>query len=290
MFKRALICTDFSDSLQRLANFVPDLAKGGLTHLVFFHNVPLMTSREIPCVDEDRVSAAREALSVAEANTPEGTTVEIEIASGRASENIVRAAKKHQPDIIFSGMPTRSALNEKLLGSTTKTLAEKVDVPILVLRPQLVSTFRENELSQRCQNLFKYVLIPYDGSPSAKKLIGEVKGYLQSDPGGALETCLLTSVVDDGGRIASNNPEEDAQTKLDAAKAELDGLGSEILTEVRVGNPVEEILKSGEVHDISAIAVCSGKSKGILKLTVPSFTSAILRESWHPIVHFPRMQ
>ena len=290
MFKRALICTDFSDSLQRLANFVPDLAKGGLTHLVFFHNVPLMTSREIPCVDEDRVSAAREALAVAEANTPEGTTVEIEIASGRASENIVRAAKKHQPDIIFSGMPTRSALNEKLLGSTTKTLAEKVDVPILVLRPQLVSTFRENELSQRCQNLFKYVLIPYDGSPSAKKLIGEVKGYLQSDPGGALETCLLTSVVDDGGRIASNNPEEDAQTKLDAAKAELDGLGSEILTEVRVGNPVEEILKSGEVHDISAIAVCSGKSKGILKLTVPSFTSAILRESWHPIVHFPRMQ
>ena len=126
------------------------------------------------------------------------------------------------------------------------------------------------------------MLVTYDGSPSAKKLIGEVKGYLQSDPGGALETCLLTSVVDDGGRIASNNPEEDAQTKLDAAKAELDGLGSEILTEVRV--------KSGEVHDISAIAVCSCKSKGILKLTVPSFTSAILRESWHPIVHFPRMQ
>jgi len=290
MFKRALICTDLSDSLQRLANFVPELAKGGLTHLVFFHNVPLMTSREIPCVDEDKVSAAREVLSAAEANAPEGTTVEIEIASGRASENIVRAVKKQQPDIIFSGMPTRSALNEQLFGSTTKTLAEMVDIPILILRPQLVSTFRENELAQRCQNLFKYVLIPYDGSASAKNLLGKVKGYLESDPGGALETCLLSAVVDDGGRLASNNPEEDAQTKLDEAKAELDGLGSEILTEVRVGNPVEEVLKSGEVHDISAIAVCSGKSKGILNFTVPSFTSAILRESWHPIVHFPRLK
>jgi len=273
-----------------LANFVPELAKGGLTHLVFFHNVPLMTSREIPCVDEDKVSAAREVLSAAEANAPEGTTVEIEIASGRASENIVRAVKKQQPDIIFSGMPTRSALNEQLFGSTTKTLAEMVDIPILILRPQLVSTFRENELAQRCQNLFKYVLIPYDGSASAKNLLGKVKGYLESDPGGALETCLLSAVVDDGGRLASNNPEEDAQTKLDEAKAELDGLGSEILTEVRVGNPVEEVLKSGEVHDISAIAVCSGKSKGILNFTVPSFTSAILRESWHPIVHFPRLK
>jgi len=288
MFKRALICTDFSDSLQRLANFVPDLAAGGLTHLVFFHNVPLMTSREIPCVDEDRVAEAREVLSAAEANVPDGTTVEIDIASGRASENIIRAVKKHQPDIIFSGMPTRSALNEQLFGSTTKTMTEKVDRPVFILRPQLVSTFRENELAQRCRNLFKYLLVPYDGSSTSQKLIADVKSHLGSDPEGALETCLLSSVVDDGGRIASNDPEADAQKKLDAAKAELDGLGAEILTEVRVGNPVEEILKSGEVHDISAIAVCTGKSKGLLTLTVPSFTSAILRESWHPIIHFPR--
>ena len=289
MFKRALICTDFSDSLQRLANFVPDLAKGGLTHLVFFHNVPLMTSREIPCVDEDKVSEARERLSKAEQSVPNGTTVEIEIASGRASENIVRAVEKHTPDIIFSGMPTRSALNEKLFGSTTKTLTEKVDIPILIFRPQLVSTFRESELAQRCHNLFKYVLVPYDGSDSAKKLVGTVQTQLQSDPAGALETSLLVSVVDDGGRLASNNPEAEAQEKLDAAKAELSNLGSEILTEVRIGNPVEEVLKSGETHDISAIAVCSGKSKGLLNFTVPSFTSAILRESWHPIVHFPRL-
>ncbi|MEL7331202.1 MAG: universal stress protein [Cyanobacteria bacterium J06560_2] len=288
MFKRALICTDFSDSLQRLANFVPDLAKGGMTHIVFFHNVPLMTSREIPCVDEDQVSAAREALAVAESSVPEGVTVEIDVVSGRAGENIVRAAKHHNPDIIFSGMPTRSTLNERLFGSTTMTLAEKVDVPILILRPQLVSTYRESELSQRCQNLFDYLLVPYDGSPSAQKLIGDIKSVIKSDPKGALQTCLLTWVVDDGGRVASNDPAKEAQAKLDAVKAELEGLGTEIETEVRQGNPLEEVLKSGEVHDISAIAVCTGKSKGILKLTVPSFTSAVLRASWHPIIHFPR--
>ncbi|MEL7224387.1 MAG: universal stress protein [Cyanobacteria bacterium J06576_12] len=194
----------------------------------------------------------------------------------------------HRSNNIFR-RPSRSALNEKLFGSTTKTLTEKVDIPILIFRPQLVSTFRESELAQRCQNLFKYVLVPYDGSDSAKKLVGTVQTQLQSDPAGALETCLLVSVVDDGGRLASNNPEAEAQEKLDAAKAELSNLGSEILTEVRIGNPVEEVLKSGETHDISAIAVCSGKSKGLLNFTVPSFTSAILRESWHPIVHFPRL-
>ena len=288
MFKRVLICTDFTDSLQRLANFVPDLAKGGMEHIVFFHNVPLMTSREIPCVDEEKVSAARKVLASAKANVPEGTTVEIEIASGRAPENIIRATKKYKPDIIFSGMPTRSALNEKLFGSTTLGIADKVKVPILIMRPQLVSTYREAELSQRCQHLFEYLLLPYDDSDSSKKLITKLKEKMEANPGGALETCLLCWVVDAGGRISSSNPEKAAQAKLDKVKAELAGMGTEIKTEVRTGSPLEEILKSGEVHDISAIAVCSGKSSGLLKLTVPSFTTAVLRASWHPIIHFPR--
>ncbi|MEL7071388.1 MAG: universal stress protein [Cyanobacteria bacterium J06581_3] len=288
MFKRALICTDFSDSLQRLANFVPDLAKGGMTHLVFFHNVPLMTSREIPCVDEEQVAEAKAALSVAESAVPDGTEVHIEVASGRPAENIVRAVQKYQPDIIFSGMPTRSTLNERLFGSTTMELAEKVEVPILILRPQLVSTYRESELSERCQNMFNYLLLPYDDSSSAKKLVGEIKTRIAADPNCALETCLLSWVIDDGGRVSSSDLVEDAERTLEAVKAELSDLGTEVQTEVRVGNPLEEILKSGEVHDISAIAVCTGKSKGLLKLTVPSFTSAILRASWHPIIHFPR--
>ncbi|MEL7050284.1 MAG: universal stress protein [Cyanobacteria bacterium J06588_5] len=288
MFKRALICTDFSDSLQRLADFVPDLAKGGMTHLVFFHNVPLMTSREIPCVDEEQVAEAKAALSVAESAVPDGTEVHIEVASGRPAENIVRAVQKYQPDIIFSGMPTRSTLNERLFGSTTMELAEKVEVPILILRPQLVSTYRESELSERCQNMFNYLLLPYDDSSSAKKLVGEIKTRIAADPNCALETCLLSWVIDDGGRVSSSDLVEDAERTLEAVKAELSDLGTEVQTEVRVGNPLEEILKSGEVHDISAIAVCTGKSKGLLKLTVPSFTSAILRASWHPIIHFPR--
>ncbi|MEN8445993.1 MAG: universal stress protein, partial [Cyanobacteria bacterium J06555_13] len=227
-------------------------------------------------------------LSVAESAVPDGTEVHIEVASGRPAENIVRAVQKYQPDIIFSGMPTRSTLNERLFGSTTMELAEKVEVPILILRPQLVSTYRESELSERCQNMFNYLLLPYDDSSSAKKLVGEIKTRIEADPNCALETCLLSWVIDDGGRVSSSDLVEDAERTLEAVKAELSDLGTEVQTEVRVGNPLEEILKSGEVHDISAIAVCTGKSKGLLKLTVPSFTSAILRASWHPIIHFPR--
>ena len=51
MFQRALICTDFTDGMYRLAQFVPALAAGGLKSFMFFHNVPMETEREIPRVD-----------------------------------------------------------------------------------------------------------------------------------------------------------------------------------------------------------------------------------------------
>ncbi|MFK8183493.1 MAG: universal stress protein [Phormidesmis sp.] len=291
MFKRVLICTDFTDSLQRLANFVPDLAKGGMEHIVFFHSVPLMTSREIPCVDEEKVAQAREILSIAESHVPDGTTVEVDIASGRDNENIIRAVKKHKPDIIFSGMATRSALNERMFGSTTMEIVDKVKVPLMVLRPQLIATYRESELAQRCQHLFDYLLVPYDDSSGSQKIISEIKDKLQSSSRCALETCLLCWVIDDGGRLASEDFVKAAQEKLKKAQTEFENLASEcslnVTTEVRVGNPLEEVLKSGEIHDISAIAVCPRPSSGLFSLT-PSFTSALLRSSWHPVIHFPR--
>jgi nucleotide-binding universal stress UspA family protein len=288
MFKRVLICTDFLDSLQRLAQFVPDLARGGMEHIVFLHNVSFPKTREIPVVDEAKVEQARQTLAVAQSNVPAGVTVELEVPSGRASDNIIRAVKKHQPELIFSGMPIRSALNERLFGSTTLTLADKAETPLLILRPQLVSTYRSAELSQRCQHLFEYLLVPYDGSASAENLLEKLKAKMQADAGRSLKTCLLCWAVDDSGRVPSKDQAAIAQTKLEAAKAKLEGLGAEIKTQVRIGNPLEEIIRAGAEHDISAIAVCSGRSSGLLKLTVPSFTNAILRESWHPIIHFPQ--
>ena len=72
MFKCALVCTDFSDSLQRLVKIVPDLVQSGIDKVVFFHNVSLTTGREIPQVDDDAVAEAKHRLAEAsKASLPE---------------------------------------------------------------------------------------------------------------------------------------------------------------------------------------------------------------------------
>ncbi|MEO0431269.1 MAG: universal stress protein [Cyanobacteria bacterium J06656_5] len=287
MFKCALVCTDFDDSLQRLITFVPDLVQSGLDKVVFFHNVSLTTDREIPKVDDDAIAQAKQQLAVAsEAALSDGKSVVIDVRSGRVIDNIPKAAQYHNADVLLLGSPTRSLLTEKLFGSTTTGIANQLDIPLLILRPQLVATYREQELSLRCQTLFTHLLVPYDGSNSAKYLVSQIKAAAQTAD--QPKQCTLCWIIDDCIRMELRESQDTVQAQLDEVKADLQTVGIEVFTEIRQGDPQSEILKSAEVNDISAIAICSGKSKGILQWSVPSFTSALLRSSWHPVIHFPR--
>ncbi|MDJ0701777.1 MAG: universal stress protein [Leptolyngbyaceae cyanobacterium MO_188.B28] len=289
MFQNALICTDFSDGLYRLVEFVPSLAAGGIKQITFFNNVPLEKEREIPRVDQDNIERSRDRLSAALNNPPPGVKVQVEVECGLPIDNILKLAQNSEADIIFLGMPTRTLLTEKLFGSTTMELTQQTPIPLLILRPQLISAYTTEELDLRCRHIFRYLLIPYDGSKSADYLVEQVKKRVQSQPDCALEKCLLCWILDEGVRkeLQPADPLGEAQTKLEAAKAVLSNLDLEVNTEIRQGVPIEALLEAAEIHDITAIAVSSGSTSGFMKWSIPSFTSNILRRSWHPVMYFP---
>lgn len=288
MFKCALVCTDFSDSLQRLINFVPDLVQSGLDGVVFFHNVSIPTEREIPKIDDEAIAQAKQALSPAkEASSllPDGKSVVVDVRSGRVIDNIAKVARCYGTDLLVLGTPTRSLLTEKIFGSTTMGIAKQLDIPLLILRPQLVSAYRQQELALRCQTLFEHLLVPFDGSASAQHLVSKIKAAAQTNV--FPKRCTLCWVIDESIREELRESESQVEEMLQKAKAELESVDIDIFNEIRQGDPQPEILKAAEVHDISAIAISSGQSKGILKWSVPSFASALLRSSWHPVIHFP---
>ena len=129
MFKCALVCTDFEDSLQRLIGFVPDLVQSGLDKIVFFHNVSLTTDREIPKVDDSAVAEAKSRLADASGSVlPEGKSVVVDVRSGRVIDNIEKSARRYNADVLVLGTPTRSLLTEKFFGSTTTGIAHQLDI------------------------------------------------------------------------------------------------------------------------------------------------------------------
>ncbi|MEM6591674.1 MAG: universal stress protein [Cyanobacteria bacterium P01_C01_bin.73] len=291
MYQRALICTDFSDGVYRLTGFTDELRQAGLQQVVFFHNVPIDDVRGIPRVDQDQVESCRDRLEAAVKDAPDSITVEIQIESGRITDNILQAVETHQSDVVILGASTRNALQEQLFGSTTKELLQKTPVPLFILRPQLISAYTTEELSLRCRHLFRYFLFPYDGSASAKSIQERVLEHLEQNPSGALQKSLLLWVIDDGIReeMRAGMTPEILQEKLEAVAAALAEKSIEVLTEIREGDPCAEILQTAEHQDISAIALSSG-AKGWLSWSVPSITSAILRQSWHPVLVYPTLK
>lgn len=289
MFQRALICTDFTDGMQRLAQFVPSLATGGFRSLTFFHNVAVDTEREIPRMEPEALAEPKQRILDLLREVPDTIEVSVEVQMGRASDNILKLAKQCEADVIFLGAPTRTMLEEKLFGSTTVQLSEKTQVPLLILRPQLISTYTTEELELRCNHLFRYLLVPYDGSQGGKTIVDHIRQQISNNPASVLERVRLLWVIDDSIRreLQGDHPVQQAQAELEQVQAELADLGLVVSTSVVEGDPMEQIMTAAEMHDIGAIAACSRGLGGFMKWSAPSLTREILRRSWHPVLFFP---
>ena len=288
MFQSCLICTDFTDGLYRLIDCVPSLAQCGLKKIVFFHSVPLWEEGEVARIDDEKVLQTKERLQQAVDNAPSEVDVQVEVLSGKPLDTIPRVLKKHSIDVIMTGTPIKSLLQEKFFGSTSAGLAKITSQPLNIIRPELITTYTREELSLRCQHLWRYLLIPYNNSETARYLIDEIKKYAQDRPENSLKQCMLMTVVEDAGRksFLAEQRAEEASSNLKAVKEELEALNIEVNTLVKIGNPLQSITTAALDYDISAIAIATDYRNSLLQWTVRSFANDVMRSSWFPVLLF----
>ena len=288
MFKSCLICTDFSDGLHRLVNFVSDLAGAGLETITFFHSVPLWEEGEVPRINEEKIQASKQRLNKALSYVPEGIEVNIEVASGKPLDTIPKIIQSKSIDVVLTGSSIRSSLQEKFFGNTSVGLAKLTSKPLTIIRPQLITTYTREELSLRCRHLWQYLLVPYNDSKSGRYLIEQIKERIANCPDSSLKKCMLITAVDDSGRQAlfKEHRVTEAAEKLELVKTDLESLGIEVNTEVRTGNPLHEVLDAALEFDISAIAIATDYRNTLLQWTAPSFANDLIRSSWFPILFF----
>jgi nucleotide-binding universal stress UspA family protein len=295
MFQRLLICTDLVDGLQRLVNFVPSLAVGGVQQIVFLHVVQLSGDQAVPQVDQAELESIRQRLASAHSTLPPGVDVQVEVQYGQPVDRILAVAATHQSDIVLLGSQSRSFLTEKLFGSTTMALCQRSKIPLMIFRPQLLSTYTVEELDLRCRHLFRYLLIPYDGSNVADYLVTRIKALAQARAAESLEQCLLCWVVEtvrrrDVSALMQEEQTQKASQQLAKVKADLETLNLKVSTEVLRGEPVPAILSQAQEYDITAIVTASDSLGKILELSVPCFTGDLLRRSWFPVIYFPMVK
>ncbi|HAC63272.1 MAG TPA: universal stress protein UspA-like protein [Cyanothece sp. UBA12306] len=288
MFENCLICTDFSDGLHRLVDFVPQLASNRLKRIVFLHSISVWESEKAARIDEEKISAAQQRLEPALQEIPEGVEVKIEVLSGQTKDTILNLIDTYNIDVVFTGISIRNSLETTIFGSNTLDLAQLTSVPLMIFRPQLISTYTCEELALRCQHLWRYLLIPYNGEKAAQYLIERLKYYTQNQVGNSFEKCLLLWVIDDGGRteVLTEYHLQEAQEKLKIVQAELESLDLTVETKVCQGNPFHEIVDTALHFDISAIAIASDYRSNILEWTVPSLANEVLNKSWFPLLFF----
>lgn len=288
MFQSCLICTDFTDGLYRLIDCVPNLAQSGLKKIVFFHSVPLWEEGEVPRVDDEKIEQAKQRLRKALDNAPDDVDVQVEVLSGKPLDTIPRVLRKHPVDVIMTGTPIKSLLQEKFFGSTSAGLAKITSQPLNIIRPELITTYTLEELDLRCRHLWRYLLIPYNDSETAHYLIEQVKQYAQNRPENSLTQCMLMTVVDDCGRksFLAEQRVEEAEKNLKSVKSELEALDIKVNTLVKIGNPLQEITTAALDFDISAIAIATDYRNNLLQWTVRSFANDMMRSSWFPVLLF----
>lgn len=289
MFHKALICTDLSDGLDRLTDCVKNLVQGGLSHIVFFHSVPLWEEGSIPRIDKEKITAAQAILSKALVHVPDHADVKIEVVSGKPLDNIPDVLEKYDSDVIIVGTSIKNLIQEKMFGSTSMGLMKHMTKPVLILRPQIVSTYTREELALRCNHLWRYLLLPFNGTEEAHHLVNQVKQFAANAPEGSIEKCYLCWVLDDSGiqRLQIDALRKEAETKIAKVKQELESAGLEVKTAVKQGNPLATILDVAVREDISAIAIASKPRNQLLELTVHSFASDLLHRSWFSTLFFP---
>jgi nucleotide-binding universal stress UspA family protein len=289
MFERVLICTDFSDGLHRLAHFVSSLTLAGMKKIVFLHAVPLWEKGVIPRVDTEKIEQAQTRLKKAVAESPTDVEVKIEVQSGKPTETILKVAQAYQSQLIILGSQSRSLLTEKLVGSTMADLSRQTKIPLLVVRPQLISAYTSEELTLRCQHLFRSLLLPYNDTETANYLVQQVKQLAQQQSGIFLQKCKLCWVLDNSSRreLPMKILPQQAEEILSKIKADLEGVNLQVETEVREGYSVTTVLEAAAMDDISAIAVSSGTIGKLQEWLVSSFAAEVLRQSWYPVLFFP---
>ncbi|RLM50631.1 MULTISPECIES: universal stress protein [unclassified Halorubrum] len=273
---RIVFATDLSDANEAAIESrtcLECLDNIGVREVHLLTVVPDNVSSGLPGMDA--ASDAREALAP-QRNVFEraGFEVETHVARGTPHRRINGLAERLDADMIVVGSRGQSPLRNRLIGGTVRNVARTAVRPLLVERIEETASGH----AVRKEHLFQDVLYATDFSENAARAYD----YFPSLTGATERAYLLH--VGDGDAESTATAEE----RLDELATDLrDRTGFDVETNVRSGNPVDEITAEEERVGATTTLIGARGTSRLRRLLLGSTAESIVARGTNNVLLVP---
>lgn len=202
-----------------------------------------------------------------------GFTVDTHVVRGTPHRRINGVAGAVNADITVVASRGKSPLENRVIGSTARNLARTSVVPLLVNR---VERAADNPEVVR-QHLFQRMLFATDFSENAQRAF-DAFSYLRH----ATREATLVHV-----RTPKDPENDDAGKKLEELASTLEQWDIETQTEIRQGDPAEEILEAETEYEPTAILLGSRGHSRLRRLLLGSVSEDLVANATGNVMLIP---
>jgi len=285
MFKQILVTLDGSKLAELALPYAEDLVEtfnSDMT-LLFICDTPHCKQRY-----EHQVYMENIAGMVAEQVRVKHPEVSVKpvVLEGNAAVEIVNYSNQNGVSLIAMATHGRSGIAAWALGSVAHKILHAVDIPVLLVR----AGAHIQEVSRG--QLFEHILVPLDGSEvgeSALPYVTNLADKLSSE-------IILCQVVTQGRHVHTiggmdyvrfNGHEVDAAREksaeyLTGVAARMEATKAVVRSEMRIGNPAEEIIKLADELGTCLVAMSTHGHSGIEKWAFGSVTDKVIHAGKTP--------
>jgi len=287
MFKQILVTLDGSKLAELALPYAEDLVEtfnSDMT-LLFICDTPHCKERyEHQVYMENIAGLVAEQVRV---KHPEVSVKQV-VLEGHAAVEIVNYSNQNDVSLIAMATHGRSGIVAWALGSVAHKILHAVDIPVLLVR----AGAHIQEVSRGGQ-LFEHILVPLDGSEageSALPYVMDLANKLSSE-------VILCQVAAQGRHVHTiggldyvrfNGHEVDAAREksayLTGVAARMEATKASMRSEMRVGDPAEEIIKLADEIGTCLVAMSTHGHSGIERWAFGSITDKIIHAGKTPVL------
>jgi nucleotide-binding universal stress UspA family protein len=286
MFNRILVPLDGSPLAELVVPYVEELAMAFGAEIVVAH------VREHRDDEYDRVHQLYTERMAGKLENDiklvsPSSTVKPAFLQGEPASAIIDYARKSKVSLIIMATHGRSGIMAWAMGSVATKVIQKINVPVLLIRASVPAP------PPGKRDLFRRILVPLDGSETGEAALPYVKTMMEK----LRSEVTLLQVIFPSPRVYSitgmdytpyNEPavssDENCRQYLEQASQRLAVTGSQVRTELRTGDPAQEIIRLADAADTSLIAISSHGRSGIAKWLLGSIANKVLNSASKPVL------